>query len=138
MALPKITSQWYTVLMLIIALFLWWYTTAWKDLGRRIEQRIDRALDFFSVGLLMRTLFDPFRQIAAGKVRGSVDAQFRAWTDRTFSRFIGAAVRSIFIVLGTLSVAVIVLIGFLQMILWPFVPLLPLAGLVGAMMGWGL
>lgn len=123
--------------MLAIALFSWWYTTAWKDLGGRIGRRIDRALDFFSVGLLMRTLFDPFRQIAAGKVRGSIDAQFRAWTDRTFSRFVGAAVRSLFIIIGTIVVFLVGIIGLVQLILWPLIPLLPLVGILGAVMGWG-
>lgn len=122
--------------MLAIALFSWWYTTAWRELGSRISRRIDRALDFFSVGLLMRTLFDPFRQIAAGKVRGSIDAQFRAWTDRTFSRFIGAAVRSLFIIIGTVAVIGIGLFGLLQLVVWPLIPLLPIIGIVGAVMGW--
>lgn len=124
--------------MLAIALFSWWYTTAWKDLGRRIQRRIDHALDFFSVGLLIRTLFDPFRQIAAGKVRGSVDAQFHAWLDRTFSRFIGAAVRSIFIIIGTVSMVAIMLIGLVQLFIWPLVPLLPIVGILGMLMGWKL
>jgi len=124
--------------MLAIALFSWWYTTAWKDLARRIERRIGRTLDFFSVGLLFRTLFDPFRQIAAGKVKGSVDAQFRAWADRTFSRFFGAAIRGLFIVIGLLSTVLFMLIGFIQLVVWPFIPLLPLIAVLGMVMGWTL
>jgi hypothetical protein len=124
--------------MLAIALFSWWYTTAWKDLARRIERRIQRTLDFFSVGLLFRTLFDPFRQIAAGSVKGSVDAQFRAWADRTFSRFFGAAVRSLFIIIGLFSMVLSMIIGFIQLLIWPCIPLLPLIGIAGMTMGWTL
>jgi hypothetical protein len=124
--------------MLAIALFSWWYTTAWKDLARRIERRIGRTLDFFSVGLLFRTLFDPFRQIAASKVRGSVDAQLRAWADRTFSRFFGAAIRGLFIIIGLFSTALFMVIGFVQLIVWPFIPLLPLIAVLGMIMGWTL
>ena len=40
--------------MLALALFSWWYTTAWKALGRKIGQRVDTAMDFFSVSLLRR------------------------------------------------------------------------------------
>ena len=126
------------MLMLAIALFSWWYTTAWKDLARRIERRIQNTLDFFSVGLLLRTLFDPFRQIAAGRIKGSVDAQFRAWADRTFSRFFGAAIRSLFIVLGLISTMTMMLAVFVQLIVWPFIPLLPLIALLGMAMGWTL
>lgn len=124
--------------MLALALFSWWYTTAWKDLGRRIGKRIDSTLDFFSVSLLMRTLFDPFRQIAAGTVRGSVDVQFRAWADRTFSRFFGAFIRTLFIIVGLVSCAFVMFIGFLQLIIWPLIPLLPIISIAGLVMGWAL
>ena len=122
--------------MLALALFSWWYTTAWKNLAQQIERRVDRCLDFFSVGLLFRTLFDPFRQISAGSVRRAMDVKMRAWADRTFSRFFGAFVRSLFIVLGLLSSAVLIIVGFVQLILWPVVPLLPLIGIVGFALGW--
>lgn len=122
--------------MLALALFSWWYTTAWKDLGRRIGQRLDSALDFFSVSLLLRTLFDPFRQIAAGTVRGSVDAQFKAWADRTFSRFFGAFIRTMFVIIGLLCCFFVLLLGLVQMLLWPLIPLLPIISIIGLSMGW--
>lgn len=122
--------------MLALALFSWWYTTAWKDLGRRIGNRLDSTLDFFSVSLLARTLFDPFRQISAGAVRGSVDAQFRAWADRTFSRFFGAFLRTMFILVGLICCLFVLLFGIVQLVLWPLVPILPLIAAVGMAMGW--
>lgn len=124
--------------MLPLALFSWWYTTAWRTMARRIQQRLNHALDFFSVGLLMRTLFDPFRQIAAVKGQGNVNVQFHAWLDRTFSRFVGAAVRGTFIFVGSIVALFILLLGFVQMLLWPLVPLLPVIALLGLLMGWKL
>lgn len=124
--------------MLALALFSWWYTTAWKGVVSRLTMRLDRTLGFFSVGLLFRTLFDPFRQIAAAQVRGGLDVKMRAWMDRTFSRFIGAFMRSIFILLGILSALGVFVFGILQVLLWPLVPLLPLIALVGLLQGWTL
>ena len=124
--------------MLALALFSWWYTTAWKALGRKIGQRVDTAMDFFSVSLLLRTLFDPFRQISAGQVRGSIDAQARAWADRTFSRFFGAFIRTLFIMIGLLVAMFVMLLGLLQLVVWPLIPLLPIIGIVGFIMGWTL
>jgi hypothetical protein len=124
--------------MLALALFSWWYTTAWKDLGRGIGLRLDKTLDFFSVSLLMRTLFDPFRQISAGSVHGSVDAQFRAWADRTFSRFFGAFIRMMFVIIGLFGCLFVLLVGMVQIVLWPIIPLLPLIGILGMVMGWTL
>lgn len=122
--------------MLALALFSWWYTTAWKNLAQQIERRVDRCLDFFSVGLLFRTLFDPFRQISAGSVRGSMDVKMRAFADRSFSRVFGAFVRMLFIVLGLLTSAALIIAGFVQLILWPVVPFLPLIGIAGFALGW--
>jgi len=125
--------------MLPIALFSWWYTTAWKDIAHSIDTRFRGALNFFSVGLLARTLFDPYRQIAAVKGRGmSVDALFHAWIDRSFSRMVGAVLRSIFIFTGLLSAFFIVVLGILQMIIWPLIPALPLVALLGIGLGWSL
>jgi len=125
--------------MLPIALFSWWYTTAWKDIAHSIDTRFHGALNFFSVGLLLRTLFDPYRQIAAVKGRGmSVDAQLRAWADRSFSRMIGALLRSIFIFTGLFAAFFTVLIGIVQIILWPLIPALPLIALLGMGLGWSL
>lgn len=124
--------------MLALALFSWWYTAGWMALGRRIEQRLRRTLEFFSVGLLARTLFNPFRQIAAVKGHGPLDAQFRAWADRSFSRMIGAVMRSIFIVTGILTSFLVLIIGTVQFLLWPIVPVLPLIALLGVALGWTL
>lgn len=124
--------------MLALALVSWWYTTGWMALGRRIEQRLRRTLGFFSVGLLARTLFNPFRQIAAVKGQGSMDAQLRAWVDRSFSRMIGAVMRSIFIVTGLLTSFFVLVIGTVQFLLWPLVPAMPLIAILGLAGGWTL
>jgi hypothetical protein len=125
--------------MLAIALFTWWYTTAWVSLGHHIERRLNKTLDFFSVGILLRTLFDPFRQIAAVKGHGGdLDAQMRAWADRTFSRVVGAFMRSLFVLIGMVTAVVLFVIGGLQMIIWPCVPLLPIVAIIGFAMGWTL
>lgn len=122
--------------MLLVALFSWWYTTAWASLGRRIEQRLAKVLNFFSVGMLLQTLFAPFRQIAAGKTQGTMNDQMHAWADRTFSRFVGAFVRTIFIVIGLFTMIFVLIFGFIQMVLWPLIPLLPILGIIGYSAGW--
>jgi hypothetical protein len=93
-------------------------------------------LETFSVVLLLRTLFDPFRQISAGQVRGSFDVQLRAMGDRAFSRVFGAMVRSIFVIIGTLGALAAGLLGVLECIIWPVVPFLPIIGLALMAVGW--
>src|SRR6185503_10611425 len=91
--------------MVIISLFSWWYTTGWLTLIRKVSKRVESVLGFFSVALLLKSLFSPFRQISAGRVNGPLNVQLQAWGDRLFSRFIGAMVRSFLIVIGLSTVA---------------------------------
>lgn len=121
--------------MIIFSLVSWWYGAGWLTLLHKIEARIRGVLGFFSVPLLAGSLFAPFRQIAAGRVNGSLSVMVQAWADRTFSRAVGFVVRSFLIVIGLLTVVLVAAVGFGMLLLWPFVPLLPLAGVVLLGMG---
>ena len=86
--------------MLVASFFKWWYAAGLK---KRIEiffEQIGRTQDFFSIGLLVKTLFKPFKLIDSGTIKGSLDAKMRAFIDRSISRFIGAFMRSIVILIG--------------------------------------
>jgi hypothetical protein len=111
--------------MLIVALFSWWYTVGWAQLGKRAGMRIVGMLDFFSVGLLLKSLFAPFRQISVGRVQGSLSTQLHAWGDRQISRGIGAMVRLGVIVFGLLATVLMVIVSVALLVLWPFVPFVP-------------
>ncbi len=112
------------------AFFRWWYGAGWLGELRREEARLKRVEDHFSFVLLLRTLFQPFRQIDAGIGRGGLSAQFRAWFDRSISRIIGGGARLALLVGGALWWCVSALVGALWLLLWP---LLPFAVLVGAL-----
>ena len=114
--------------MMIVALFSWWYGAGWARAAKRVGGRMQTMLETFSVALLLRTLFDPFRQISAQQVRGSFDTQLRAMGDRLFSRVFGAVVRSIFIVIGILGALGAGLLGVIELIVWPLVPFFPIIG----------
>lgn len=122
--------------MIVLAIFSWWYSEGWARSVRQAGDRVEGVLDFFSVGVLLKTLFAPFRQISAGQVRGPAEAQFRAFLDRTFSRFIGAFMRGMMIIAGFLTAVFVGVVGLVQIVVWPLVPLLPLFGLLAALAGW--
>jgi hypothetical protein len=82
-------------------------------------------VDFFSIGLLLKSLFAPFRQISVGRVQGSLDTKMRAWADRQISRGIGAMVRLAVIFFGLLATLMMVIVGVALFILWPLVPIVP-------------
>ena len=115
--------------MVIFSLFSWWYTTGWLTLLQKCGIRVQAVLKFFSVPILLGSLFAPFRQISAGRVDGSLSVQFAAWGDRIFSRFIGAIVRSFLILVGLVTVVVFGVLCLVVAITWPFLPFAPVIGL---------
>lgn len=126
------------MLMIVTDLLGWWYGAGLAEVLRQITGRARRVLGAFSVGLLARTLFAPFRQIDAGNVRGSFDVQMHAWFDRTFSRVMGFFIRSVVIVSGCLAALLMIIVGVVWAVLWFVLPVLPVAGVFLLLSGWTL
>lgn len=124
------------MIMFIVGLLGWWYGPGWQQATRRVAERLAATADFFSIGLLFRTLFSPFRQISAGRVRGSLSVILHAWLDKLISRLIGAMVRSAMIVTGVLALLFHGIVGAVLIIGWVFVPLVPVIGVVLGLVGW--
>lgn len=122
--------------MLFMSLIQWWYGAGWRRRVKIMTTRVEGTIDFFSIALLLKTLFQPFRQISAGSVDGSIDAKMRAFADRLISRIIGAVVRTVIIIAGLVAIALHILIGLVLLVGWAFVPLLPVIGLGLTVMGW--
>ena len=122
--------------MVIWGIVAWWYTDGWRQCWLRFKERLEATLDFFSIDLLLKTLFAPFRQISAGGVTGPLDMQLRAFFDRLISRCIGMVVRLIMIGVGGVTILLSTIIGGLLLLLWAFIPLLPLIGIILYMTGW--
>ncbi len=122
--------------MFIVGLFSWWYGAGWKRCVTDVRNSLLGLYDYFSLDLLLRTLFSPFRQISAGKVRGSLNVQFHAMLDNLISRTIGGIVRTMVVVIGSLTLLVAAIIGLLQIALWPLIPALPVIFVIFAGAGW--
>lgn len=108
---------------------MWWYGLGWTKLLHAVSGRVQAVLSFFSVGQLFRSLFAPFRQISAERIQGSLSAQLQAFGDRLFSRCIGAVVRILLIICGLVTSLVVAIVGLGTLIVWPFIPVLPLLGI---------
>lgn len=122
--------------MFIVGILSWWYGAGWKGRLVLLRERLTAVIDFFSIGLLLRTLFSPFRQISAGQVDGSLEVKLRAFADKLISRLIGAMVRTFVIIAGCIAIVFYVVFGGVMLILWGAVPLLPVIGIVLSASGW--
>ena len=119
--------------MLFVSFFKWWFVDGWLEQLKRVERQLAHLSDMFSFGLLVRTLFAPFRQISSGSVRGSLGAQLGALRDRTISRVIGGIIRTFTIIAGGIVMLVSLIWGAVRLVAWAILPLLPLIGLVLAL-----
>ncbi|MDR0956237.1 MAG: hypothetical protein LBM73_03885 [Candidatus Nomurabacteria bacterium] len=116
---------------MIIADFLtWWYAAGWRGQLGRIGQSFARASDQFSIPLLLRTLFQPFRQIAADDGGRSLQEKFSAALNKLFSRAVGAVMRIFMMIAGVIVLILLGILSLIRLVLWPLLPLLPIVGII--------
>ena len=127
----------YNSAMAITEMLIWWYAHGWRVFVQRIKDAFSSIADFFSIGSLFRTLFKPFRQISAETAdeNASLDLRFHMFIDRLISRVVGFVMRFILILTGLIIISIGGVVGLVLIVLWPFVPLLPVAGIVLTVMG---
>lgn len=121
--------------MFLVGILSWWYNGGWRRRIQMIQASVTRTSDYFSVGLLLKTLFSPYRQISAGSMSGPLGIQMQALVDNIISRLIGALIRSTVMITGCIVITLQILIGCIVLVLWPFVPLFPIIGIILTIIG---
>lgn len=123
--------------MFILKSYTWWYQRGWSVFITKVKDFFSSVTDFFSMNSLIRTLFKPFRQISADSARtgSSLDLKFHMFLDRLVSRLIGFFSRLILLITGCIVLAISGVLSLVLIILWPFIPVLPIAGIILAVTG---
>lgn len=89
------------------------------------------GLNFFSIPLLLRTLFAPWRKYQAPYGRGFDVGRFlETLLSNLIFRLLGAVVRSFFILAGLLFEILIFIIGLAVLLAWLFLPAFLIYGLI--------
>lgn len=126
----------YNSYMFLVGILSWWYGNGLLVRLKMVSDKLCTSADFFSVGLLLKTLFSPYKQISAGHIDGFIGVKIHAFFDRLISRIIGSFVRTGVIISGLLVMLFQLLFGAFTLILWLVIPLLPAAGLIMWVIGW--
>lgn len=121
--------------MFLVGIISWWYGGGLRARANASIDRLLKTADYFSLGLLVRTLFAPFRQVSAGSTNGPVGVQIRAFFDKLFSRLVGAVVRLFLLVFGLIALLFQTVWVGIVLIVWPLIPVLPIVGVVLLIMG---
>ncbi|HEX8389930.1 MAG TPA: hypothetical protein VF597_00740 [Candidatus Saccharimonadales bacterium] len=122
---------------MLFPLLKWWYTAGWLDQVDLVRIRIENMADLFSLELSLKSLFAPFRQIDAEPLgRGPLSLQLRSLFDQLFSRIFGAIIRCVFIIIGGLVIQIEAWIGAIRLLVWPWIPFLPIIAIIPTLIGW--
>ena len=115
--------------MLMTSLLGWWYVEGWREQLTRVKWAFIRMADRFSIGLMIKTLFAPFRQISADEqARGNNLAT--VITDKLVSRLIGCFMRTIMIIVGTITLLLLAVVSLIRLLLWSLLPVMPVVGII--------
>lgn len=107
--------------------FRWWYTTGWSNSFVAIFWRVKLLATELSMGILLTTLFEPWKQITTyGGPNAALDTKIRILFDNIFSRVFGFVIRTFVLFVGSILCVLVFVFGLVLAILWPAVPLLSL------------
>ena len=116
--------------MVIISLLSWWYSEGWLEQISLTKRSFIKLADKFSIGMLLKTLFAPFRQISVGEQAGKTDSLASVIADKLISRLVGSVMRLAMVFVGTLALIIYAIISVLRLAGWPLLPLAPVLGLI--------
>lgn len=116
--------------MVIISLLSWWYSEGWLEQISLTKRSFIKLADKFSIGMLLRTLFAPFRQISVGEQAGKTVSLASVIADKLISRLVGSVMRLVMVFVGTLALIIYAIISVFRLAGWPLLPLAPVLGLI--------
>lgn len=116
---------------IFIKYLAWHFLDTPKGILRAWQNCLKFNLNHWSVPLLLRTWFSPWRRHQYSYGKGfSFSKYFEVFSFNAISRVIGAIMRSVLIILGLLMEAAVVLAGALVMIFWLVLPFILFFGFI--------
>jgi len=108
----------------MITYFSWWYGQELIFLWKSITIITRKIFHSFSVGILIKTLFDPWKKDVLSAENASLDVKFQILIGNLVSRFVGAIVRLVTIFIGLSFTVISFIVMFIGLLVWFFMPFL--------------
>ena len=108
----------------MITYFSWWYYDEPAYLWRCLTIVVKKVYASFSVGILLRTLFDPWKRDVYGAENPSLDMRFKIFLDNLISRFVGFTVRVFTIIIGLILTFMVLILLLGLFAVWLLMPVL--------------
>ena len=107
----------------------WQFSDVPKNIWAGWENCLRFNLNYWSVPLLLKTLFSHWRRYQSSYGKGfNFKRYFEAFTFNMISRVLGAIMRSVLIVLGLLTEIFVFLAGAIVFLIWLILPFLLVGG----------
>jgi hypothetical protein len=112
------------MILLAIQYVRWHYTYAVADLVGIMLNFVWFLYEFFSIPILLKTLFVPFHRLSESKHTGFDPAAWlQALTINTLMRIVGALMRLLLIAIGIVLIMLVAVVGLGFLIVWLLAPL---------------
>lgn len=109
--------------MLVFSLISWWYGSGWVWAAGRVKARLARISRDYSVSILLKTLFSPWKQlITSTGATSNINLKFNIFIDNLVSRIVGFMVRSLTLLAAGVILVLTLTIGLFVLVLWPVIP----------------
>ena len=110
-----------------MAFLKWWYGAGWAQQAALTRQRVTNIGGMFSVPILLRTMFAPWKQtVIIARRDQALSDKVQAWIGNQVSRFVGFGVRVLVLLTAMLCIVFVSIVGIVTMIIWPILPAMPL------------
>ncbi len=107
----------------MVTYFSWWYGQGFLNFWNAILIMTEKVYSFFSVTILLRTIFDPWKRDEYTIENASLEARMRIWANNILSRVIGFVIRLFTIVIGFLVVIIFFFFFLTLFLIWLTLPL---------------
>lgn len=105
---------------------IWWYGEGIISAWRVVVAVLYDVTDFFSLPILVRTWFSPWKNDTIVARNISLGDQWKIWQQNFISRFFGFMIRTIIILFTLFILAVLTILSAISVGVWLLVPFLPL------------
>ncbi len=111
--------------------FVWHYSRAFRDVSSFWMNMAWFVMHFFSMPLLLRTLFSPWKRVTTEHSKEGFEDLAETVIFNIMSRVVGSLIRSVLFIMGLITLLLLFL-GYVSfLILWMFLPVVALMSFVG-------
>ena len=107
-----------------MSFFSWWLLEVPAKLWKITTSLSRKIFGYFSIDLLLKTLFYPWKRDEVDTTNLSLDKKFQVWLMNLISRLVGAVVRAMTIFIGLGMTALTFIIGIVAIVGFYLLPLI--------------